>query len=119
MTLISWLRSLDQDLPLWRKHWRPLKKSEELELQASKLEEKATSLWAKAGEFQGKAIQLLQGLTAATEPKAAAEPSPTAATSTASIPAPVIKVKLVKQCDMQEPATKNVFSTCSTCSSII
>ncbi len=35
-----------------------LKKSEELELQASELE-KAASLWAKAGEFQGKAIQLL------------------------------------------------------------
>ena len=62
-----------------------LKRSEELELQASELEKKAASLQAKAGEYQGKAIQLLQGLTAATEPKAAAEPSPTAATSTATI----------------------------------
>ncbi len=75
-----------------------LKKSEELELQASKLEEKAASLQAKAGEFWGKAIQLLQGLAPATESKAAAEPSPTAATA--------IKVELVKQCNMQEPATK-------------
>ncbi len=77
-----------------------LKRSEELELQASELEEKATSLWAKAGEFQGKAIQLLQGLTAATGSKAAAEPSPAAATST------MIKVEPVEQCNVQEPATK-------------
>ncbi len=77
-----------------------LKRSEELELQAFELEEKAASLQAKAGEFQGKAIQLLQGLAAATRSKAAAEPSPTAATST------TIKVKLVKQCDVQEPAAK-------------
>ncbi len=75
-----------------------LKKSEELELQASELEEKAASLQAKVGEFWGKAIQLLQGLTAATESKAAAELSPAAAT--------VIKVKLVEQCDVQEPAAK-------------
>ena len=79
-----------------------LKMSEELELQAFELDEKAASLWAKVGEFQGKAIQLLQGLTAPTRSKAAAELSPTVATSTAS----AIKVKPVEQCNVQEPATK-------------
>ncbi len=82
-----------------------LKKSEELELQASELEEKAASLQAKVGEFQGKAIQLLQGLAAATKSKAAAEPSPTVATA--------IKVKLLKQCDVQEPAAKKYKAAAS------
>ncbi len=92
-----------------------LKRSEELELQASKLEEKAASLWAKAGEFSGKAIQLLQGLAAATKPKAAAEPSPTAGTFTASAPVPGIKVEPVEQCNMQEPAAKKCKAAAPHC----